>query len=483
MILSTRSMNSVLMIAYGFPPEGHAGVFRPLRFARNLPRFGWNVTVVSAGGVQYHRYDPALLASVPPGTEVIRPVATDDLWQRIQRRRAHRRATVDSHAGAHTQADAPVSIREHSLRSGIRTLIRKAESCWYHPDMEVRWIAPAVDAAVDACSRHRPDALWATGPPWSAFLVAARVSERTGVPYVLDFRTSWTIVPSTFEEMRPAWAHRRDRRLLRKLLSHAQGVTFFYEAEAECFWRRYGGALDVSRIHIIPNGFDGEVDDSPLPVADTFRILYTGTLSDYRYDTFLEALALFRKSDPSRSRQLLVEFVGEEQAPLVSRVRELGLSDVVSARPPVAHTEISGLARQAHMLLMFERKPSHKGFELLAGAKLFGYLKAGRPIFGVIPPEGEAARVLRDVGVSTIADANSPTHICGELERMLNIWSSGQLASLVPDRPACERYSGEAQTAALVRALEGLPATKPFMPGIVDIVPSLRAEFASEGRA
>src|SRR6476659_1189768 len=113
-------MNSVLMIAYGFPPEGHAGVFRPLRFARNLPSFGWNVTVISAGGVQYHRYDPELLAQVPPGTAVIRPVASDDLWQRIQHRRAQGLAPITSPGGASMQADVPASSQGHSLRAGVR---------------------------------------------------------------------------------------------------------------------------------------------------------------------------------------------------------------------------------------------------------------------------------------------------------------------------------------------------------------------------
>ena len=37
------SMKSVLMIAYGFPPEGNAGVYRPLRFLResSVVRVAW----------------------------------------------------------------------------------------------------------------------------------------------------------------------------------------------------------------------------------------------------------------------------------------------------------------------------------------------------------------------------------------------------------------------------------------------------------
>src|SRR5687768_9418694 len=46
-IYPEQSMKSVLMIAYFFPPEGNAGVYRPLRFVRQLSKIGWSTAVVS----------------------------------------------------------------------------------------------------------------------------------------------------------------------------------------------------------------------------------------------------------------------------------------------------------------------------------------------------------------------------------------------------------------------------------------------------
>jgi glycosyltransferase involved in cell wall biosynthesis len=324
--------------------------------------------------------------------------------------------------------------------------------------------------------------LWTTGPPFSAFVVAHRVAQRTGIPYVLDFRTSWTVVPSPFEAIRPAWAQQRDRRTLRKLLRDASAVTFFYESEAECFWRIYRDVLDVSRIHVIPNGFDGDVQAFAAPESSRFTILYTGTLSDYGFDGFLEGLSRFISRAPGRAQQVAVQFFGETDPQLMPRVRELHLGDVVSAQPPIPHASVGEVQRQAHALLMLERKPSHKGYELLAGAKLFGYLKAGKPILGCVPP-GEAQRILRDVGATTVADASSASEVEHALEQMFSHWRAGTLSTLVPDRVACQRYSGRAQTEALVRALEGRPALHPFTPGVHDVAPSLRAEFAAAGWA
>ena len=41
-------MKKVLFITYFFPPLGGAGVGRSLKFARHLPKFGWQPIVISA---------------------------------------------------------------------------------------------------------------------------------------------------------------------------------------------------------------------------------------------------------------------------------------------------------------------------------------------------------------------------------------------------------------------------------------------------
>jgi glycosyltransferase involved in cell wall biosynthesis len=468
------------MIAYWFPPEGNAAVYRPLRFLRNLPAFGWKGHVV-AGEAAFERYDPDLLRQVPDGTEIVR-VAGEDLWQSFQRRRA---AHSQVHSSASSLVEAARTSVHHEngasrVRTYARSLARKVESAWYHPDMQRPWITPAVDATLALCERDRPDVVWATGPPFSSFLVAKRVWRRTGIPYVLDFRTSWTVVPSPFEAMRPWWAQHRDRRALRALFKDAQAAVFFYAAEAECFWRMYRDVLDASRIHVIPNGFDGEVEPFTAPAAPRLTILYTGTLADYGFEGFLEALAAFVRRDSARAACLSVQFVGEPEPALNARIDELRLRDVVSVHRPMSHADVTALQRDAHALLMLERRPTHKGHELLAGAKLFAYLRAGKPILGVVP-RGEADRILREVGVTTVADAGSVEAIERALDDVFRHWSEGTLAALAPDKASCRRYSGRAQASALARALEGWRPLERFVPGANDVAPSLRSEFVAAG--
>ena len=289
-------MKSVIMIAYSFPPEGHAGVYRPLRFIRYLPALGWRPTVISLKTDVYDRYDPELLSLVPPETAVIR-VPNPDPWKALQEWRGRRIQQKLSEAPR--DEIQKIHMAHHaSFRSSIREMVRIMEAWCYHPDGEMGWIRPAVREIVKVCAQNRPEVIWATGGPWSSFIVARRASALTGVPYVLDFRDAWTLVPEPFATKRPIWATRSDRRTLYGLLTGAQAVIFRYKTETECYWRAYPGALDAERIHIIPNGFDGAVEPCKEIPGDKCKILYSGTLAYYRYDTLLDALARLKQIDP-----------------------------------------------------------------------------------------------------------------------------------------------------------------------------------------
>jgi hypothetical protein len=237
--------------------------------------------------------------------------------------------------------------------------------------------------------------------------------------------------------------------------------------------------VDASRVNLIPNGFEAPIEQFSALQGGRCIILYTGIVLDYRYDTLLTALSLLKHSKPDLAKHLCLRFVGEGMDVIAKEAAALGLSDIIETNGPKPHSEIAELQREAHALLVLGRPATKKGYELFAAAKLFGYLKAGRPIFGVLP-EDESRKVLLRVGARTIADVNSPSEIINVLRLLLDSWSGGTLSSLVPDAKACQAYSSERQTGTLIRALEGLPADTPFVPGAQAIPLSLRDAIENE---
>jgi len=468
-------MKSVVMIAYFFPPEANAGTFRPLRFVRHLSRRGWRTAVVSANPYRYERYDASLLASIPSETEVVQ-VRGRDPWQALQARRG--KQLQEKLAGVSGKVAEEIRSAHHRpFRSRMREAVRAVEAGYYLPDMARPWIRPAARATIKLCQRNRPSVIWATAGPVSAWVAAQQASRRTGVPYVLDLRDPYGLDYYDFEVRQPAWAKRRYGRTLNQLFKEAQSVVVMFDTLAECYVRAYPDALDASKIHIIPNGYEGTIEASPLPSGDKCLILYTGTLSSYRYDTFLLALHSLKQTEPALAGQLRLLFVGDYMEEIARDVSALGLSDMVETASAKSQAEVRRLHREAHALLILGRRPERKGHELVAGAKLFDYFKARRPIIGVLPQD-ETRKILGRVGVTTVADADSAPEIVAVLRQLVDAWTKEVLASLLPHQRACEAFSAEQQTDALVRALECAPSAEPFVSGLTDIPLSLRGGIA-----
>src|SRR6266852_9122432 len=203
---------SVLIISYFFPPEGNAGVYRPLRFLKELSRKGWRATVVCCDPYHYQRYDPNLLNQVPGDTEIVR-VKGQDPWRAFQTWRGVR--VERKIAGLSPEEARQVVAGHHALwRSRLRESVRIAEAWVYRPDIAMPWIRPAVKHIQDACRQNRPNVIWATIGPLSAGVVAYRTSVATEIPYVLDFRDPWGLEYYAEEVRRPAWARKVDHRIM-----------------------------------------------------------------------------------------------------------------------------------------------------------------------------------------------------------------------------------------------------------------------------
>src|ERR1044071_583434 len=468
-------MKSVVMIAHDFPPEGNAGAYRPLRFARPLPAFGWRPAVVTVDTDFFERYDPSLLSQLPSDVEVIR-VPNRDPWQAFLAKRSQRVGARLSQA-SRAQASRILASHRRPARARLREFLRSLEARVYDPDIAMGWIAPAAKAVEQLCRRLDAQLIWATAGPVSSFHVAERASRRTGVPYVLDFRDAWTITFNEFEERRSLRARQGDRRNMFRLLSNAQSVIFRYDREAECFWRAYHGALEPSKIRIIPNGFEGDVEPFSDPKGEKCEILYTGTLSDYRFDTFLEAIRSLKQFFPEVAARLHCHFIGEASQVIADRAREYDVTDIITAEPPVSSAVLHQRSKQADVFLLLGRPPSMRGYELFAAAKLFGYLELGKPILGILPVD-EGRRILQQVGASTTADIDSVAEIVAVIRRVVCSWADGTLELLAPERAACEAYSVKRQTEILVSAFEGVLLRNVFVPDRFAVPESLQKEIA-----
>lgn len=362
-------MRRVLFIAYLFPPVANSGTRRSLAFVNHLPDCGWQPLVLGWEPEPGSRLEPEMLAELRAGTLVERVPLRSRL-------RAQRWAGW-----------LPGGLRERVVE-GLAWRLRDRDTV---PDQAAGWLAPAVERALALHAREGFDAIYASGWPWTAFLIAREVSRRTGKPYVLDYRDQWT--PSG--DM--AWEHASPRQLrenpaLERLAARDAAAVV---TVTQALVRSVGRDCGRDDLHLITNGFEpADFAGEAAPPGDgLLRIAYTGVWRPgYGLQDLYAAIALLKTQGHPELARLRVQAAGFAPGPAA----EAGVTEWVSELGPVPHGRAVELMKQADLLYL----PVPSGYYATASlpGKLFEYLACGRPILAVVPEASEVAQVLAGTG-------------------------------------------------------------------------------------
>ena len=140
--------NTVLIIAYYFPPMGLSGVQRTLKFVKYLPQFGWKPIVLTTPiDTPYYAFDESLLEELQPeiesGKVVIYRTEADPSLKRAQKKGKLLKLPRQSW---------------QRLRSKIMQVLRQ-------PDSRIGWKEIANKKAEEIFAEHHIDAIFSTAPP------------------------------------------------------------------------------------------------------------------------------------------------------------------------------------------------------------------------------------------------------------------------------------------------------------------------------
>ena len=406
----------VLMIAFHYPPAfGSSGVQRALKFSQYLPEHGWLPVVLTVNERAHERRSPSQLEDIPSGVIVKRAFALD--------------------AARHLAVRGRYS----------RTLAL--------PDRWASWLLGAVPGALALIRRYRPQVLWSTYPIATATLAAYLVHRLSGVPWVLDLRDP--MVDESFPADRwvrrvHGWIERRALRAATRIVTTAPGTQRVYE-------ERYG--LAPGRAVCIPNGYDEENFAQAVRLAATPRafgpmhLLHSGILYPEERDprpffAALRALACRRVIDADKL-QVTLRATGHDGI-LSAMIQEAGVGDIVKLEPGIPYTEALAEMMTADGLLVFQAASCNHQIP----AKLYEYMRSGRPILAVTDPAGDTAATLREAGATTIARLDDAADIERTLEKFIGLLRARAAPGVAPETAA--RYSRRAQTANLAAVFDAV---------------------------
>jgi glycosyltransferase involved in cell wall biosynthesis len=370
----------VVYVAFYFPPTRASGVFRSRATANHLAAAGWDVTVITPQREFFtdyiHSFDPSLEATVRGDVQVDRVRFPARAWEPDVRRFSWLRA---------------------NLPTVSKTLNTRLENAIF-PERYSPWIPRVVQRIRELHRRAPVDLVLATGNPFSAFAAAWAANRLTGVPYVVDYRDSWTLdlfkdAPA-YPDGHPAW------RWERRILGRASRIVFVNDPLREWHAERY--PHDADRMLVVQNGFEPEIlgqlpPAPPVVTGGTARPLhfgYMGTLTQHvPVEPFLDGWRRARSTDPelaAASMHVLghLGFFPGSGTKLRAKLPRDG-EDGVHYEGPVPKAEVGRAYAGLDVLVLMLA-----GGRYVTSGKVYEYMAAARPIVSVHDPGSAASGVL-----------------------------------------------------------------------------------------
>ncbi len=396
----------ILIVSWYFPPVNTIGAVRVGKFARFLIERGHDLGVVAG---KYWGHPETLPLGVPLERVVYaKSVDVNALPAYLLRRpRGGGRGPVSAMPQPTTSAEADGAKPGKSAKRRLSDLYINLTN---FPDNRVGWLPWLYSGCRKLCTDWRPDLVFASGPPFTAFLAAQRIAARHRLPWVAELRDRWADDPY---DTAPPWRHRLDEWLERRVLASATALVTVTEPWAEFYRRKYDKPVATIYNGYDPMDFPGEPPIPESAPAAPIVIGYAGGIYPGRRDPspLFTALKLMG-ADGERFR---VVFRGTDPAHVLPLAEHAGVSALVEVKPGVTYAE--SLAFQQHcdlLLLMQWNDPREQGN---CPGKFFEYMASLRPILILGLEEGVPATIARERGAGICL--NEPGPIAEQLRRWL----------------------------------------------------------------
>ncbi len=426
-------MKKVLIISYYFPPSGGPGVQRVLKFVKYLREFGWEPFILTVENGAFPNIDESLVDEIPKDIHIVRtrtinPFGMYAKFSGVQQSKA---------ASVGLITEQKITFRE-KIGRWIRANI-------FIPDARVGWYPYAIRTGKRYIRENNIDVILSSGPPHSVHLTGLKLSRKTGIPWIADFRDPWTDISFFNDLPMLGFVQRLHNRFERKVLQRASAVTVVSPS-----WKELLKSKTANRYDVIYNGYD-EDDFKDLKIRETekFIISYVGNLYGSRDpEKFWEALN--HLINEKRLSNINVRLIGNVDATVLASISKNGLDEFVSIIPYLQYKEaLARMAESSLLLLLIEQWDAAAG---MIPGKLYEYLAVKRPVLGIGPPHGDAAQILDECNAGKMFTWKDRDAISLFIENSYKQWrESGNIR--VKNSTTVQTFSRKNQTAKLAELL------------------------------
>ncbi|MCL4562612.1 MAG: glycosyltransferase [Chloroflexi bacterium] len=401
------------MIVHDFPPLGGGAVMRTVKYAKYLPQFGWDPTVLTLVNEAYPPYalDRSLISELPEMVKIVR-TKTLQIYEN----------------NGETSQQNQLRNRENLTDKLIRAIKHLLSKYIEYQDNAVLWLPYLIPNIIKLSKREDFDIIYSTSPSqWTHFggYIAQKIYKK---PWIMDFRDGWVgnqlFTPKS--NMRKIF----DRLLEKTYINNASFVISATPDIHHQFIQKYPERS--SQFTTIMNGFDpSDFDGMRLnkPMQNCFQLNSFGNLGSIRPLTwFVQAIFELRKEGKITSDSFSVSLYGntsDENRKIISPV-----DDLIFLRNQVPHREALSIMINSDALLLVTGVQER---ESVFTSKVFEYLYSKRPILA-LASQGDLQTMLAKSGNAIIVQPDSVTEIKNGLIMLMDHFQINQPIEIKMDQ-------------------------------------------------
>jgi hypothetical protein len=368
-------MKKVLIISFAFLEQEASGSTRIRGLAKFLPEFGW---------------DPIILTIKFPGKSDPGFNIVETFYQDKQKKLKEKLGFKGN--------EAIKDQLEISGNKNKKLLIDYISYTWneilYYPEVEKSWYKCAIEEGKKLLEKENFDAIISSSPPVTSHLIAKKLKNKYGIPWIADLRDLWT---QNHYYSHTIVRYLIERKLETKTLAMTDALVTISPYLAEKLKE-----LHKKKIFSITNGFSYEQTDSDnAKLTEKFSITYTGELYLSKRDPIklfqaLNELILKKIVDPN---DIDIRFYGTKENWLDEEIKSFNFEKIAKSQGPV--NRMTSLKKQRESQLLLLLLWDHPEEKNIATGKLFDYLGSKRPILAIGGYKGFVKEILDETNAGT----------------------------------------------------------------------------------
>lgn len=401
-------MKNILIISYFTPPLNLAPAIRIGKFAKHLPRFGWNPIILTVKEIDFYQKDEELWKDVP-NLNIVR-TASFDFFQVIRILKKNKNI---------------ISKQLFKEKENFIYFIKKL----FPIDDKIGWLPFCYSAGKKIIKEKKIDAIFTTlGGVYHPAITAYLLAKKYDIPLILEFRDLWADNPlheiTFYNQKLNNYFEAKTLNFANKVITLAPGAKSLLEDKYK---------FNKNKIEIIRSGFDKEDFKRGFPSKtekDTLIITFCGS-----FYTKLSPADLFNSVLIIEERliRIKIRFIGNFRKNFwdLKEKFEKRFTDknvLIKVIPRMHYSKLLDELHKSDVLVLF--LPNDKKSKVILHAKLFDYLPIKKPILAFCPKDSDVEHIIKTGNLGFAVESGNIEEGKKQIEKIIELFKKNKLKTV-----------------------------------------------------